>query len=88
MIIKKNMLKKKDWPFTVSEITVMTIEIETKLAFLIIHNFKAFALSGLLESHGFKPLVKSNIWDDHKNIKGIKKSLTPFFIFLNNITKK
>jgi len=58
-------------------------------AFAIIYNFRAFALSGLLEGYGFEKLENSGIWADNptmtkldKDAAPCKKDLTPFFEYL------
>ena len=91
MIIKKSMFKysrkyRGKWPFNVDEVAVLMMEVRSTpqdvngpvyKAFAIVHNFGAFALSGLLESHGFPKMEEAGIW-----VKG--KSLSPFFEFLKN----
>lgn len=96
MIIKKKNFNltpgfRGKWPFTVPEITIlkMTVGEEgNKLdAFAVIHNFGAFALSGVLEGYGFHKLETAGIWAkdrcavvDNNGLQ--RKSLTPFFEYL------
>lgn len=101
MIIKKQRFNltprcKGKWPFTVPEVAVMMIRSDNKAAkkinimFAVVHDFDVFALSGGLESHGLKPLVKSGIWADDYSTKRngevisavAKKSLSPLFEYL------
>lgn len=99
MIIKKRNFNltpgyRGKWPFTVPEVTVQLWMVENQKCFSLIHNFGGFALSGILESHGFGPLSKSGIWGDDAPggvhiVKGqrvvstpTKKSLTPFFEYV------
>jgi len=63
-------------------------------AFAIIYNFRAFALSGLLEGYGFEKLENSGIWADNptmtkldKDAAPCKKDLTPFFEYLERKVK-
>ena len=93
MIIKKpkfntlSPLKKENWPFTVSEVTVVATIINDwheqtqKLAFAICHNMQLYALSGLLESHGLPPLKTAGIWKQMANLQ-------PFFKHCENEYQK
>ena len=91
MIIKKsnfNFSGKKyrgKWPFTVDQVAILKTKVEEYDAFGIIHNFGAFALSGILESYGFAKLEEAGIWADNPEIPGTKKSLTPVFEYLENL---
>lgn len=95
MIIKKTDFKAKDWAFTVCEITILLVNVGSELkppemipAFAIIHEFKAFALSGILETYSFSPLSDSELLADNKEIPGTKKSLSLFFEYLNELLLK
>lgn len=80
MIIKQKQFKDK-WPFTVSEVGIGRIDIEgAGPSFFILHELKCFALSGILESHGFAPLVSSWIWKN--GYIPVKKPLSPIFEYL------
>lgn len=87
MIIKKSMLnthkKYRDtWPFNVDEVAVTRINIGDEAAFSICHEYKVYALSGILEGHGFRPLDDSGIWALETGFSvPVKKSLSPFFGF-------
>jgi hypothetical protein len=92
MIVKKSMLNthKKymdTWPFNVDEVAVTRINIGGEPAFSICHKYRVYALSGVLEGHGFAPLETAGIWADHNGSKinfgdtAHKKSLSPFFEF-------
>ena len=90
------------WPFTVPTVTVQIWVNGKENCFALIHNFGGFALSGALEDHGFDPLVKSGIWaDDNEAIRimsttkpdldeshPIKKSLTPFFEYVQKLVER
>ena len=87
MIIKKSMLNthkkyKGTWPFNVDEVAVTRINLsDGGPAFSICHEYKVYAMSGVLEEHGFSPLESAGIWADNPEILGTKKSLSPFFEF-------
>jgi hypothetical protein len=97
MIIKKKNFNltpgyRGKWPFTVPEVAIMKMTVggeSGKLdAFAVIHNFSAFALSGILESYGFHKLGMSGIWADELIMgETVKKSLTPFFEYLEKKAK-
>ncbi len=84
MIFKKQTYSKKSrqlWPFSVPEVAVVasTVESNGKMinAYIIVHNFGVFALSGILEGYDIPPLDDSGIWLD--DMPGVKRSLRPFF---------
>jgi hypothetical protein len=88
MIFKKTSFNKTKarrelWPFSCSEIAVVcsTIQHQGKPlnAFIIVHNFGVFALSGVMEQYGIPNLETAGIWLDEPTQKGVKRSLTPFF---------
>jgi hypothetical protein len=78
------------WPFTVPEVGSIAIREGNNVVYAVLHEFEVYALSGALESQGFRSLLVSGIWkseDDHTKtaIPGeIKKSLSPLFEFLTN----
>ncbi len=96
MIIKKRRFKyqkkyRGKWPFTVDEVTLLLVHVpagvpaekkEPIKAFAIVHMFGTFALSGVLEQHGFESIQNSGIWADNPEIPDTKKSLSPFFEFV------
>lgn len=99
MIIRKNVFKKSQWPFNVQEVTILLVSVPSEIkspegkpstitCFALIHEFKAFALSGLLANHGFSSLEESNIWAENKEIPGTKISLTPFVVHLNKLLEE
>ncbi len=86
MIFKKQTYSKKSrqlWPFSVPEVAVVasTVENNGKMinAYIIVHNFGVFALSGIMENYHIPPLSESGIWLDKPGYPGLKRSLTPFF---------
>ena len=97
MIIKKSILNthkkyRGTWPFNVDEVAVARINLTNltgiEPAFSICHEYKVYALSGILEGHGFRPLESSGIWANKPKSKTcfgecvtVKKSLSPFFEF-------
>lgn len=94
MIIKKQQMNftakyRGGWPFTVDEVAVAAAPIQDPssntghqlIAFALIHNFNTFAISGLLESHGFTSLDKSGIWKPGKT-PGTYHNLGLFFQYL------
>lgn len=103
MIIKKKEFAysrktREQWPFTVPEVAVIAVKISDKpvqFAFALVHNWVTWALSGILEDqHGLAKLKDSGIWADHpslrnldKDAKPVKKSLTPFFQYLDKRIK-
>ena len=95
MIIKKSMFERKEWadkwPFNVDEVAVQRVNLGDVAAFAICHEYKVYALSGILKTYGLAPLPSLCIWsDDSDDIipegdtvihPPIKKSLSPFFEF-------
>jgi hypothetical protein len=81
MIIKKSNFNLKgkryrgNWPFTVDQVAVVKFQIDKYEPFAILHEYRLYALSGMLESHGLPVLTASGIWDG-------KKSLQAFFDFI------
>ena len=90
MILKKQQFKfqkkyRGQWPFTVPEVGIGRIDIEgVGPAFYVLHDLKTYALSGILESHGFAPLESSGIW---QSFGDFNKSLDAIFEFLQERVK-
>jgi len=93
MIIKKSDYNKFEkfngtWPFSVDQVKLRPIFIRGRLVFALLYRFKKYALSGLLEGYGFKPLESSGIWSSDPEISQFYKSLSPFFEFCKLISEK
>lgn len=85
MIIKKsnfNLAGKRyrgNWPFTVDQVAVVKFQVDKYEPFALLHEYRLYALSGMLESHGLPKLEEAGIWADSGDHK---KSLQPFFEFI------
>lgn len=98
MIIKKTQfgIHKKyrgKWPFNVDQVAVVKFQVDKYAPFAILHEYRLYALSGMLESHGLPKLEDSGIWAEvvrvtggHNVITG-RKSLQSFFDFITEQSK-
>lgn len=75
---------KGTWPFTVDQVAVLKLDFKQLKCFALVHKYKIYALSGALDNN-FHKLEESGIWKDEQDHK---KSLTPFFDFIEWQSKR
>lgn len=89
MIIKKQEFEKsgREWPFLVDE-----LKLDKRMSPFCNHistfyNGKHYAISGSAETMDCLPLEQSGIWADNPETPGTKKSLTPFFNYIEGVLR-
>ena len=76
------------WPFNVSSVSISAfLDGQNNRSFILLHNWVNYALSGSMERYGLPKLEEAGIWqdvsDNKQGMQDLKKSLTPFFSYLN-----